>query len=56
MLDELLKSKKALVPVGVAGVLFLLSQVGVMGEMTVKEAVTLLVTAVVVYFTRNKKA
>lgn len=53
--DLVLSSKKALVAPAVAGILFLLSEVGVTGEMTVREAVTLLVTGVIVYFTRNKK-
>lgn len=47
-------SKKAAVPVVVAGVLYVLSQLGVTGDMSVKEAVTLGVTAVAVWFARNR--
>lgn len=49
------QNAKAIVPVGIAGVLYVLAQVGVTGEMTVKELVTLGVTAGVVWFTKNRK-
>lgn len=47
--------RKALVPIAVAGVLAVLGWVGISGDMTVKEAVTLAVTAISVWFVRNKK-
>lgn len=45
--------RKALVPVAVTGVLAVLAYLGVGGDVTVKEAVTLLVTAVAVYIVPN---
>lgn len=48
--------RKALVPVGVAAVLAVLAKVGVMGDMTVKEAVTLIITSGLVYLIPNKKS
>lgn len=45
---------KAIVPFVVGGVLYVTSLVGVTGEMSVKEAVTLAVTGVVVWFVRNR--
>ena len=53
MIDYLATIKKALVPVAVGVVLTLLGYVGITGEMTVKEAVTLLVTAVMTWAVRN---
>ena len=47
-------SRKALVPAVIAGVLFVLDQAGVSGNLTVEEAVTLGVTSVSVWFVRNK--
>ena len=49
------KYNKALVPVGVAMVLAVLSQVGVGGDMSLKEAATFLVTAGLVWLVPNKK-
>lgn len=46
--------RKALVPLAVGGVLTVLAYVGVTGEMTVKEALTLVVTAILTYLVRNK--
>lgn len=54
MKDLINASRKALVPVVVGGVLTVAGYVGITGEMSVKEAVTLCVTAVLVWFTRNK--
>ncbi len=53
---DLQKYNKAFVPVGVAAVLFLLAQVGLTGDMTLKDAVTFLVTAALVYLVPNKKS
>lgn len=46
---------KSLVPAGVAGVLGLLAYVGVRGEMTVEELVTMLITGAVVFLVPNKE-
>lgn len=54
MLSYLATIKKALVPVVVAGVLTLLGYVGITEDTSVREAVTLLVTAVAVWFVKNK--
>ncbi len=54
-MEYLATIKKALVPIVVGGVLTVLGYVGVTGDMTVKEAVTLLITAVLVYVTKNRK-
>jgi len=53
-MEYLATIRKALVPIAVGGVLTVLGYVGVTGEMTVKEAVTLLVTGVLVYVTKNR--
>ena len=47
---------KAIVPVAVAVILRGLSSFGVFGDMSVKEALTLLVTAGFVWLIPNKKA
>lgn len=46
--------RKALVPVVVAGVLVLLAKVGIVATPDIKETVTLIVTAVLVYFIPNE--
>lgn len=46
--------RKALVPVGVAGVLSGLAYLGIAKDMTVQQAVTLLVTSVLVYLIPNE--
>lgn len=51
----LLPYSKALVPAGVAVVLALLASVGVTPDMTVEDAVALLLTSLVVYLVPNKK-
>lgn len=51
---ELATIRKALVPVGVAAVLAVLAKVGVGADMTVKEAVTLIVTSGLVFLIPNK--
>ena len=48
-------SNKAIVPVIVAGILALLAGLGITGDMTVQDALTLLVTAVLVWLVPNKK-
>lgn len=53
LLNYLPQIKKALVPLAVGGVLAVLGYVGVTGDMTVKEAVTLVVTAGLVWLTKN---
>jgi hypothetical protein len=45
---------KAVVPVAVGGVLWVLSQVGVTATMTIEEAATLLVTAALVWLVPNR--
>ena len=52
-MEYLASIKKALVPVGVAGGLAVLGWVGVTGDMSVREAVTLLVTAGLSWFVLN---
>lgn len=52
-MDYLPQIKKALVPLGVAGGLAVLGYVGITGDMTVKEALTLLVTAILTWAVRN---
>lgn len=47
--------RKALVPVGVGVVLAALATFGLMGDMTVKDAVTLLITSICVYLVPNSK-
>ena len=49
------KYNKALVPVGVLAVLTVLAQVGIKEDMSIKEALSFLVTAGLVYFIPNKK-
>lgn len=46
--------RKAIVPVVVAVVLFVLNKVGVTGDMSVKEAVTLVATSGLVWLVPNK--
>ena len=46
---------KALVPLGVMAGLGVLGLIGITGEMTVEQALSLVVTAVLVYLKRNKK-
>lgn len=48
------ESRKAIVPLAVGGGLVVLGTVGITGEMTVKEALTLVATSILVWFTRNK--
>jgi hypothetical protein len=48
-------NEKALVPLMVLGGLTVLGMVGISGDMTVKEALTLGGTAVLVWLTRNRK-
>lgn len=48
--------RKAIVPAAVAAVLAALAWLGVDESVTVKEAVTLLITAVLVYFIPNEPA
>lgn len=48
--------RKALVPAAVAAVLALLAWLGVEESMSVKDAVTLLITALLVYFIPNEPA
>ena len=55
LLSTLATSNKALVPVVVAGLLALLGGFGITGDMTVQDALTLLVTGVLVWLTPNKK-
>lgn len=52
---EVMRYAKAVVPVAVGAVIYVLAQFGVTAEMTVKEAVTLAVTAGLVYLVRNRK-
>ena len=47
---------KAFVPLGVAVVLGLLSAVHITGSMSVSDAVTFLITSIVVYLVPNKPA
>lgn len=53
--DFVLGSAKAIVPLFVMGVLALLGSVGVTRQMTVEEVATLVVTSLLVWFTRNKQ-
>lgn len=46
---------KAYVPIGVGVALYLFSLVGVNGDMKLSDAVTMLITAALVYFVPNKK-
>ena len=50
-----LGSAKAIVPLAVMGVLALLGSTGVTRQMTVEEALTLVVTSLLVWLTRNKQ-
>ena len=54
MLDYLSTIKKALVPVVVGGALTVFGLIGITGDMSVKEALTLAVTAVITWAVRNK--
>lgn len=51
----ILQYSKAFVPLIVMGILSLFAVVGVSGDMTVEDAVTLLVTAGLVWLVPNKK-
>jgi hypothetical protein len=51
---DLTKYAKALVPVVVGGALVVMGYFGVTSEMNVKEALTLVVTAVLVYLVKNR--
>ena len=53
---ELSVMRKALVPGAVLLVLTALGAVGITGDMTVEQAVTLLATAILVWLVPNKKA
>lgn len=53
LVEYLPQMKKALVPLGVGAVLTVLGYVGITGDMTVKEAVSLVVTAALVYVVKN---
>lgn len=53
---DLATIRKALVPVGVGLALTLFGTIGVTQDMTVSDALTFLVTAVIVYLTPNKKS
>lgn len=53
MLDYLATIQKALVPIAVAGALTVFGFIGITGDMTVKEALTLAVTAFLVWLTKN---
>lgn len=53
-LSWLAQYNKAIVPVAVLGLLKVLSNFGVLGDMTVKEALTLVVTAGFVWLVPNK--
>lgn len=52
---EVATIRKALVPVGVAAVLAVLAKLGVGADMTVKEAVTLLITSGLVFLIPNRQ-
>ena len=54
MKDLLAQNAKAIVPLVVAGALLLFAAVGVTGDMTVKEVLTLAVTSALVWLTRNR--
>jgi len=54
LFEYLPQIKKALVPVAVGGGLTVLGWVGVMGDMTVREALTLLVTGALTWAVRNR--
>ena len=53
--DYLATIRKALVPILAGGVLAVLASVGIAGDLTVKEAVTLAVTAGTVWLVPNRK-
>lgn len=55
VLDTLAPYNKALVPLAVAAVLAVLSQLGLTGDMTLKEAVTYIVTSGLVWLVPNAK-
>lgn len=48
--------RKALIPVAMTVILGILSGLNITPDMTVQDAITLLLTAVLVYFVPNKKA
>ena len=50
-----LGSAKAIVPLAVMGVLALLGSTGITRQTTVEEALTLVVTSLLVWLTRNKQ-
>lgn len=54
-LSDLGKYSKALVPLFVAAVLGLLSQMGVSEDMSLNDVISLLITSAIVYFVPNKK-
>lgn len=54
--EIILQSQKAIVPLAVGGILSALAWVGVTAQMTVEQAVTLLVTGALVWLVPNKKA
>lgn len=54
MKDLILSSKKAIVPLVVGGILVALGAIGITGQMTVEEALTLAVTAALVWLVPNK--
>lgn len=51
----ILGSLKAITPLAVAGILFLLNKVGVTADMSINDALTLVVTAALVWLVPNKK-
>lgn len=55
LLTIIATSNKALVPLAVGGVLALLAGLGVTGDMSVKDALTMIFTAVAVWVTPNLK-
>ena len=55
-MEYLSQIRKAIVPLLVTGALAVLAMVGVTEDMTVGEAVTLLITSLLVWIVPNKKA
>lgn len=55
IMDYLATIRKALIPVAVGVILTVLGAAGVTQDMTVSDALTFLVTALLVYATPNKK-
>lgn len=56
IIDLISPYSKAIVPLVVAGVLAVLAKAGLTGDMTLKDAITLIVTSGLVYLIPNKKA